>query len=108
MTIRTGQNPRRRGRIRGAPRALKAEMEFGLLSAQRVTFQGPPLTRRIRGALSAAAITMIEHRAKAGSHGQLQDYLVSVDARDSVDAVARVRAVVEKFGPYSAFAAARP
>ncbi len=56
-----------------------------------VSFRGPPLTRPTRDALSAAGITMIEHHSAPGWGGQLREYLVSVDARDARDAVARVR-----------------
>jgi hypothetical protein len=78
----------------------------GILSSRRVSFQGPPLTRRMRGSLSAAQITMIDRRRAPGWDGQLQKYLVSVEARDGEDAVRRVLAVLEPHGSFSAFAMA--
>jgi hypothetical protein len=77
-----------------------------ILSSRRVSFLGPPLTRRMRGALSAAQITMIDRRLAAAWNGQIQEYLVSLDARDGEDAVARVLAVLSKHGSFSAFALA--
>jgi hypothetical protein len=77
-----------------------------ILSSCRVSFLGPPLTRRTRGALSAAQITMIDRRRATGWNGQIQEYLVSVDARDGEDAVARVLAVLSRHGSFSAFALA--
>src|SRR4051812_12571958 len=74
-----------------------------ILASRRVSFQGPPLTRLIRGSLSAAQITMIDRRRALGWDGQLQEYLVSVEARDGGDAVARVLAVLEPHGSFSAF-----
>ena len=76
------------------------------MSSRRVSFQGPPLTRRMRGSLSAAQITMIDRRRAPGWDGQLQEYLVSVEARDGEDAVGRVLAVLEPQGSFSAFALA--
>jgi acetolactate synthase regulatory subunit len=51
---------------------------------------------------------MIDRRRARGWHGQLQEYLVSVEARDGEDAVARVLAVLEPHGSFSAFALAGP
>jgi hypothetical protein len=79
-----------------------------MLSSHRVSFLGPPLTRRGRGALSAAQITMSDRRRAAGWDGQLQEYLVSVQARDEEEAVARVRAVLGAHGSFAAFAPAEP
>ena len=53
-------------------------------------------------------ITMIDQRRAAGWDGQMQKYLVSVDARDDEDAVARVLAVLGAHGSFSAFAPAEP
>jgi hypothetical protein len=64
------------------------------------------LTRHTRGALSAAEVTVIERRQAAGWGGQVQDYLVSVDARDAEDAVSRLRAALDGAGSFAAFAAA--
>ena len=77
-------------------------------ASRRVSFQGPPLTRLIRGSLSVARITMIDRRRAPGWDGQLQEYLVSVEARDGEDAVARVLAVLEPHGSFSAVALAEP
>jgi hypothetical protein len=77
-----------------------------ILSSRRVSFLGPPMTRRMRGALSAARITTIDRRRTAGWNGQIQEYLVSLDARDGEDAVARVLAVLSADGSFSAFALA--
>jgi hypothetical protein len=78
----------------------------GILASRRVSFQGPPLTRQMRGSLSAAQITMIDRRRAPGWDGQLQKYLVSVEARDGEDAVGRVLAVLGPHGSFSAFALA--
>ena len=78
----------------------------GILSSRRVSFQGPPLTRLLRGSLSAAQITIIDRRRAPGWDGQLQEYVVSIEARDGEDAVGRVLAVLEPHGSFSAFAAA--
>ena len=76
----------------------------GVLSSRCVSFLGPPLTRRARGSLSVANITMIDRRRSAGWDGQVLDYLVSVNARDDEDAAARVRGALEAHGSFSAFA----
>jgi hypothetical protein len=51
---------------------------------------------------------MIDRRRAPGWDGQLQEYLVSVKARDGDDAVARVLAVLEPHGSFSAFGLADP
>jgi hypothetical protein len=51
---------------------------------------------------------MIDRRPVASWDGQVQKYLVSVEARDGDDAVARVLAVVAPHGSFSAFALAEP
>jgi hypothetical protein len=79
-------------------------MENNIPSSQAVRFEGPALTRQMRGALSAAGITVVERRPSTTWGEQLQHYLVTVDARNSEDAVRRVRAAVERHGRYSAFA----
>jgi hypothetical protein len=78
----------------------------GILSPRKVSFLGPPLTRMLRGSLSVAQITMVDRRRAPGWNGQIQEYLVSVEARDGRDAVARVLAVLETHGSFSAFALA--
>jgi hypothetical protein len=80
-------------------------MDIGILTPHRIRFRGPALIRRSRGALLAAGISVMERRPAADWGGQLQEYLVTVDARDSDDAIARVRAVVARHGPYHAFSA---
>jgi hypothetical protein len=77
-------------------------------SPRRVSLQGPPLTRRIRGSLSVAQITTIARRWVPEWHGQIQEYLVSVEATDDEDAVARVLAVLERHGSFSASATGGP
>jgi hypothetical protein len=76
----------------------------GILSRCMVSFQGPPMTRRGRGSLSAANITVVDRRRSTGWDGQLFEYLVSVDARDDDDAMARVRAALEAHGSFSGLA----
>jgi hypothetical protein len=76
----------------------------GILSRCMVSFQGPPMTRRARGSLSAANITVVERRRSTGWDGQLLEYLVSLDARDDGDAVARVRGALEAHGSFSGLA----
>ena len=49
---------------------------------------------------------MIDRRRAPGWDGQLQKYLVSVEARDGEDAVRRVLAVLDPHGSFSAFALA--
>jgi hypothetical protein len=72
-----------------------------ILSRCMVRFQGPPMTRRARGSLSAANITVVERRRPTAWDGQLLEYLVSIDARDDADAMARVRAALEAHGSFS-------
>jgi hypothetical protein len=85
---------------------MNSRLSAAILSSHRVSFLGPPLTRQIRGSLSASQITLIDRRSAAGWVGQVQEYLVSVYARDGKDAVARVVAVLESHGSFSAFAPA--
>ena len=51
---------------------------------------------------------MIERRREPAWDGQIQQYLVSVEARDGEDAVARVLAALKSLGSFSAFALAEP
>ena len=46
---------------------------------------------------------MIDRRRAPGWDGQLQEYLVSVEARDGEDALGRVLAVLAPLGSFSAF-----
>jgi hypothetical protein len=64
------------------------------------------MTRRARGSLSAAHITLVDRRRSTGWDGQLFEYLVSIDARDDDDAVAKVRAALEAHGSFAALAQA--
>jgi hypothetical protein len=73
-------------------------------SSCKVVFRGPPLTRRLREALAAARITVLERKQASGWGGQIQEYLVSLDARDPEEAVARIRAVLDGGGSFAAFA----
>jgi hypothetical protein len=86
--------------------AVIDETTYDVLSSRWVSFLGPSLTRRARGSLSVANITIIDRRRSAGWDGQLLDYLVSVNARDDEDAAARVRAALDGHGSFSAFARA--
>jgi hypothetical protein len=79
-------------------------LDIGILSKYHVRFVGPALTRRSRGALSAAAITLVERRPAASWGKQIQEYVVLLEARDPDDAVARVRKVIEGDGFYKGFA----
>jgi hypothetical protein len=60
-----------------------------------------------RGALSAAGIFVIERHAAADWGGQVQQYLVSIEARDGEDAVRRVSAALESHGSYGWFTSDR-
>jgi hypothetical protein len=79
-----------------------------MLSPHSVRFRGPALSRMGRGALSAASISVIGRQPAADWGGQLQHYVVSVQARDSEDAVVRVRGAVGLHGAYSGFAPEAP
>ena len=78
----------------------------GILWRCRVSFQGPPMTRRARGSLSAANGTVVDRRRSIGWDGQLFEYLVSIDARDDDDAVVRVRTALAAHGSFSSLAQA--
>ena len=78
-------------------------MDTGILTKHHVRFFGPALTRRSRGALSAASITLVERRPAPSWGNQLQEYLVLLDARTDDDAVARVRRVIDEHGSYAGF-----
>jgi hypothetical protein len=83
-------------------------LESGILSKHHVRFLGPALTRRSRGALSAASITLVERRPAESWGNQLQEYLVLLEARDGADAVARVHRVIEGHGFYDGFQRVAP
>jgi hypothetical protein len=75
-----------------------------------VSFNGPPMIRRTRGALSAAAITPLvdRHNSPASVRdgaSRLHEFVVSVRARDADQAVERTRTVVQAGGPYAGFSA---
>ncbi len=92
--------------VRSVARArVFAPLMERILSVQFVRFEGPALTRRARGALSAAGISVMERHASATWGEQRLDYLVAVDARDGDDAVVRVRAAISPDGAYSGFTA---
>jgi hypothetical protein len=77
-----------------------------LMSTCKVTFRGPPLTRRLRGSLAAASITVVDRHQTTGWGGQIQEYLVSLDAHGPEDAVSRIRALLEGDGGFAAFSPA--
>ena len=83
-------------------------MHDGILSKHHVRFLGPALTRRSRGALSAALITLVQRRPAESWGHQLQEYVVLVDARSREDAVTRVRDVIAAHGFYSGFEPVAP
>ena len=83
-------------------------MDTGILTKHHVRFIGPALTRRSRGALSAASITLVERRPAKSWANQLHEYLVLVEARDRCDAVIRVQKVIEAHGFYDGFEPAAP
>ena len=60
--------------------------------------------RRTRDSLSAADISVLDRTALPDWNGQVIEYVVIVSARDGEDAIARVRDVVSRGGPYSEFA----
>ncbi len=75
-----------------------------------VSFNGPPMIRRTRGALSAAAITPLVDRhnnqaaLRAGA-SKLHEFVVLVPARDAGQAVERTRTAVQPGGAYAGFSA---
>lgn len=74
-----------------------------ILTPIAVRFRGPALHRMARGALSAAGASVIERNASVEWGPQLQEYVVSVEARDAEDAVKRVRQALEAHGAYDRF-----
>ena len=83
---------------------FNAGMDVGMLTRHGVRFRGPILTRRTRRALTVAGISLLERHSLAEWGGQTAEYVVAVQARDGVDAVARVREVVSTDGSYEEFA----
>ena len=69
-------------------------MELAGLSLHSVRFMGPSLGRRGRGALSAAGVSVLKRHPNPRWGPQLQEYLVSVDARNENDAIRRVEAAL--------------
>ena len=73
-----------------------------------VSFTGPPMIRRTRGALSAAAITpLVDSHANAASlrdgASKLHKFVVSVRARNAYQAIKRTRVAVQTGGAYAGF-----
>jgi anti-anti-sigma factor len=67
-----------------------------------VSFHGPRLTDAARAALSGGGAFVVQHQESAGGGSGLE-YLVSVAARDSEDAVGRVRRALRDWDAYSGF-----
>jgi hypothetical protein len=81
-----------------------------LLDRFEVSFNGPPMIRRTRGALSAAAITPLVDRhnnlaALRDGGSKLHEFVVAVSARDPGQAVERTRTAVQAGGAYAGFSA---
>ena len=75
-----------------------------------VSFNGPPMIRRTRGALAAAAITPLADRhnnmaAVRDGASEAHEFVVLVPARDAGQAVERARTAVQAGGPYAGFSA---
>ena len=75
-----------------------------------VSFNGPPMIRRTRGALAAAAITPLADRhnnlaALRDGASALHQFVVLVPARDAGQAVDRARDAVRLGGAYGSFSA---
>ena len=82
-------------------------MSLVALTPHLVRFQGQALDRMGRAALSAAAVSVVERHPEPGWAGQRVHFIVLVDARDSDDAVRRVRGALGSHGSYSGFGAER-
>jgi hypothetical protein len=80
-------------------------MQLTILSPHLVRFRGPALGRRARGALSASGASVIERHPSAEWGPQLQQYLVSVEARDGADAIRRIEVALLNLGNYNHFSA---
>ena len=73
-----------------------------------VSFTGPQMVRRTRGALSVAAITpLVDRHANAASlrdgASTLHEFVVSVRARDADQAMERTRVALPPGGAYAGF-----
>jgi hypothetical protein len=73
-----------------------------------VSFTGPPMIRRIRGALSAAGITpLVDRHANTASlrdgASELHEFVVSVRARDADQAMKRTQVALPPGGAYAGF-----
>lgn len=84
-----------------------------LMDLFEVRFSGPPMTRRTRGSLSAAAITSLADRhnspaALLGGASKLHEFVVLVRAPDAYQAVEQTRAAVQAGGIYTGFTATPP
>ena len=77
--------------------------EPSILTPLAVRFRGPALHRGARGSLSAVGALVVERNASVDWGPQLQEYLVSVQARNAEDAVRRVRQALEAHGTYDRF-----
>jgi len=82
-------------------------VDLDMLTTHEIRFRGPVLDRRSRGALSAAGISVMKRRSVESWDGQLQEYLVRVDARDPGDAMRRTREALEGRGSFESFVAGR-
>jgi hypothetical protein len=81
-----------------------------LLDRFEVSFSGPPMIRRTRGALSAAAITPLVDRhnnlaSLRDGASKLHEFVVVVQARDAGQAVERTHTAVQAGGAYAGFSA---
>jgi hypothetical protein len=81
------------------------EMPPVAVTPHLVSFHGPALGRVARGALSLAAVSVIEREPAPSWAGQLLRYVVSVDARDPNDAVRRLHKALDGHGSFDGFAA---
>lgn len=82
----------------------------GPLLTFEVSFSGPPMLRRTRGALSAASITPLADRHNSAAAvrdgaSEMHQFVVSLLARDAAQAIERTRAVVQAGGVYEVFCA---
>jgi hypothetical protein len=90
-------------RVEYANGVFGKRMQLSILSTHLVRFLGPALGRRARGALSAAGVSVIERHPSGEWGPQLQQYLVSVEARDGADAIRRVDVALQDQGSYARF-----
>lgn len=76
-----------------------------------VSFTGPPMIRRTRCALSAAAITpLVDKHANAASlrdgASELHEFVVSIRSLDAGQAIKQTRVAVQAGGAYAGFCVA--